>query len=156
VPSGAASKWLWFFGRIFRVSPTALPFSALNDENTLELSRSYLVRETRMAGLQSGEGRMMIDSVVWAEIHQRDRQTNIQKDSHVAIANDAPTHCVGRQIVIITTATHCVGCHYGNTALESQTRVLLRSPLQPLVKSYPVFKIYALFQVLQPRHSPRS
>jgi len=30
-------------------------------------SGSYLVWETRMAGLQSGEGRMMIDSVVWAQ-----------------------------------------------------------------------------------------
>jgi len=42
-----------------------------------------------MAGLQSGEGRMMIDSVIWA----RDRQT----DSHVAIANAAPMYCVGLQ-----------------------------------------------------------
>jgi len=35
-------------------------------------------------------GRMMIDSIVWA---QRDRHT----DSHVAIANAAPAHCVGRR-----------------------------------------------------------
>jgi len=47
-----------------------------------------------MAGLQSGEGRVMIDSVVWAQyINVTDRHT----DSHVAIANAAPTHCVGRQ-----------------------------------------------------------
>jgi len=47
-----------------------------------------------MAGLQSGEGRMMIDSVVWAQyINVTDRQT----DSHVAIANVAPKHSVGRQ-----------------------------------------------------------
>jgi len=37
---------------------------------------------------------MMIDSVVWAQyINVTDRHT----DSHVATANDAPTHCVGRQ-----------------------------------------------------------
>jgi len=50
--------------------------------------------KTRLAGLQSGEGRMMIGSVVWAQyINVTDRHT----DSHVAIANAAPTHCVGRQ-----------------------------------------------------------
>jgi len=37
----------------------------LNEEDPLELSGLYLVWETRIAGLQSGEGRMMIDSVVW-------------------------------------------------------------------------------------------
>jgi len=37
-----------------------------------------------MAGLQSGEGRMMIDSVVWAQY------INVA-DSHVVIANAAPT-----------------------------------------------------------------
>jgi len=42
-----------------------------------------------MAGLQSGESRMMIDSVVWAQY--------INRHSHVVIANAAPTHCVGRQ-----------------------------------------------------------
>jgi len=37
-----------------------------------------------MAGLQSGEGRTMIDSVVWAQyINVTDRHT----DSHVATAN---------------------------------------------------------------------
>jgi len=47
-----------------------------------------------MAGLQSGEGRMMIDSVVWAQyINVTDKHT----DSHVTPANAAPTHCVGRQ-----------------------------------------------------------
>jgi len=39
-----------------------------------------------MAGLQSGEDRMMIDSVVWAQyINVTDRHT----DSHVATANAA-------------------------------------------------------------------
>jgi len=42
-----------------------------------------------MAGLQSGEGRVMIDLVVWA------LYINVV-DSHVAIATAAPTHCVGR------------------------------------------------------------
>jgi len=41
-----------------------------------------------MAGLQSAEGRMMIDSVVWAPyINVTDTQTDI----HVAIANAANT-----------------------------------------------------------------
>jgi len=37
-----------------------------------------------MAGLQSGEGRIMIDSVVWAQY------INVT-DSHVALTNAAPT-----------------------------------------------------------------
>jgi len=37
-----------------------------------------------MTGLQSGEGRIMINLVIWAQLQQRDRHT----DSHVAIAND--------------------------------------------------------------------
>jgi len=41
-----------------------------------------------MARLQSGEGRMMIDSVIWA---QHINVTDTQTDSHVAIANAAPT-----------------------------------------------------------------
>jgi len=55
-----------------------------------------------MTGLQSGEGRMMIDSVVWAQ-HinvtdtQTGKQTDRQTDRHIAIANAAPTHGVGRQ-----------------------------------------------------------
>jgi len=47
-----------------------------------------------MAGLQSGEGRMMIDSVLWV---QYINVTDTHTDSHVAIANAAPTHCVRRQ-----------------------------------------------------------
>jgi len=47
-----------------------------------------------MAGLQSGEGRMIIDSVVWA---QYINVTDTRTDSHMAIANAAPTHCVARQ-----------------------------------------------------------
>jgi len=47
-----------------------------------------------MTGLQSGEGRMMIDLVVYA---QYINVTDTQPDSHVAIANAAPTQCVGRQ-----------------------------------------------------------
>jgi len=45
--------------------------------------------EIRTTGLQSSEGRMMIDSVVWAQyINVTDRQT----DSHVAVANVVPWH----------------------------------------------------------------
>jgi len=43
-----------------------------------------------MAGLQSSEGRMMIDSVVWAQYISA-----TDTDSHVAIAMAALTHCVG-------------------------------------------------------------
>jgi len=44
-----------------------------------------------MAGLQSGVGRMKIDSVVWAQY------INVtHTDSHVAIADTAPTHWPGR------------------------------------------------------------
>jgi len=72
-----------------------LPFSHL----ALSVSRNpsrYRVHiwsgKTRMAGLQSGKGRMMIDSVVWA---QYINVTDTHTDSHVAIANaPAPTHCV--------------------------------------------------------------
>jgi len=47
-----------------------------------------------MAGLQSGDGRIMIDSVVWAQyINVTDRQT----DSHVAVANAAQRPGIGRQ-----------------------------------------------------------
>jgi len=41
--------------------------------------------DTTAAVLQYGEGRMMIDSVVWVQYIKRDRHT----DSHVAIANAA-------------------------------------------------------------------
>jgi len=50
--------------------------------------------KTRTAGLQSGEGRMIIDSVVWAQyVNVTDKLT----DGHVAIANSAQMHCVVRQ-----------------------------------------------------------
>jgi len=49
--------------------------------------------KTRMAGLQSGKGRTMIDSVIWAQYINVTRH----RDSHVAIANAAPTHCVRQQ-----------------------------------------------------------
>jgi len=54
-----------------------------------------------MAALQSGEGRMMIDLVVWPQyINVTDTQTHSHShtDSHVAIAISALTHCVGREI----------------------------------------------------------
>jgi len=34
-------------GRIFRLLPTPLPFDALNERDTLELSGTYLVRENQ-------------------------------------------------------------------------------------------------------------
>jgi len=51
--------------------PTPLPFDAL-DEGTVHI----WYEKTRTAGLQYGEGRMMIDSVVWAQhINVTDTQT---------------------------------------------------------------------------------
>jgi len=64
LPSG---EWLLFIGLIFRFLPTPFPFDALNEADPLDLSASYMYEETRMAGLQSGEGRPVIDSVVWAQ-----------------------------------------------------------------------------------------
>jgi len=44
-----------------------LPFDALSDGNPSSYRVHIWYGKTRMAGLQSGEGRMMIDSVVWAQ-----------------------------------------------------------------------------------------
>jgi len=46
-----------------------------------------------MAGLQSGEDRMMIDSVVWAK-YVSVTDTHTHTHSHVATAVAALTHCV--------------------------------------------------------------
>jgi len=46
------------------------------------------------AGLQSGKGHMMMDSVVWA---QYINMTDTQTDSHVAITNAVPMHRVVQQ-----------------------------------------------------------
>jgi len=64
---------------------TPLPFDALNEGDP----SSYQVRigyeKTRMAGLQSGEGRGMIDSVVWAQyINVTDTQTHREPRRHVS------------------------------------------------------------------------
>jgi len=62
-----------FIVRIFRLLLTTLPFEALNGG----ILSSYRVHiwygKTRMAGLQSGKGRMMIDAVVWAQYIMRRR-----------------------------------------------------------------------------------
>jgi len=54
-----------------------IAFDTLSEGDPVELLGSYLVWEDyRMAGLQSGEGRMMIYSVVWAQyINVTDSQT---------------------------------------------------------------------------------
>jgi len=51
------------------------------------------VEKPRMAGLQSGEGRMMIDSVVLA---QYINVTDTHTDRHVTVATAALTHCYRR------------------------------------------------------------
>jgi len=54
-----------------------LPFDAFSERDPFELHVRY--GRTRMAGLQSGVGRMMIDSVVWAQyINVTDTQTDKQ------------------------------------------------------------------------------
>jgi len=69
LPSG---EWLRFIGRVFRPLHTPLPFDALSER----IPSSCRVRVTRMAGLQSVEGRMVIDSVVWAQnVTMTDTQT---------------------------------------------------------------------------------
>jgi len=98
LPSDKWHNWLQFIGRIFRLLLTPLPF----DASVTGIPSSCWVHiwygKTRMPGLQSGKGRMMIDSVVWAQyINVTDTETDRQIDSHVAIANAAPTHCVGQQ-----------------------------------------------------------
>jgi len=78
-----------------------IPFDALSEG----LPSSYRVHiwygKTRMAGLQSRKGRMMIDSVVSAQhINVTDTQTATETaHSHVDIAIAALTHCVARQKV---------------------------------------------------------
>jgi len=68
-----------------------------------------------MAGLQVGEGRMMIDSVVWAQYinvtHSHVAMT-WQTHCHVAVANAAPTHCVGRQKWIFVKRLYGTICHF--------------------------------------------
>jgi len=55
---------------------THLPFDAFNERDPVELSGSYWYGKTGISGLQSSEGRMMIDSVVWAQyINVTDTQT---------------------------------------------------------------------------------
>jgi len=80
-------------GDEFHIPGTAhLPLSDLTP-SMREISSSYRVHiwyvKTRMAGLQSREGRTMIDSVVWAQyINVTDTQT---------ATSPQQTHCVGRQ-----------------------------------------------------------
>jgi len=67
-----------------------LLLDVLNKGNPLELS-GIGYGKTRMAGLQSGEGRMMIDSVVWP---QYVNVTDTQPRRH---SKYRTTHCVERQ-----------------------------------------------------------
>jgi len=91
----ALSRATGFVGRILRLLPSTLPFDATYEGNPLELSGSYLAWDKleRLGWTtiwwRSRDGRLGR----LGTIHQRDRHT----DSHVAIANAAPKHCVGRQ-----------------------------------------------------------
>jgi len=72
----------------------AILFDALNER----IPWSYWVHiwywKTRMAGLQSSEGRTMIDSVAWVQCINL---TDTQLHSHVAMAIAALTHCALQQ-----------------------------------------------------------
>jgi len=95
----AALSWMTaIYWRDFPTFTTPLPFD--------EPYRVHIwYGKARMAGLQSNEGRMMIDSVVWAQyINVTDTQTY----SHVATANAAPTHCVRWQKHVIVRPTWSV------------------------------------------------
>jgi len=60
-----------------------LPFSHLTPPVSSSSRVHIRYSKTRMAGLQSGEGRMMIDSVVWVQhTNVTDRQTHRQPRRH--------------------------------------------------------------------------
>jgi len=60
----------------------AVPFDALTEEDLSSYRVHVWCGKTRMAGLQAGGGRTMIDSVVLAQyIHQRDRHANRHTDT---------------------------------------------------------------------------
>jgi len=52
---------------VFRLLPIPFPFDALNEGTPSSYRAHSWCGKTRMAGLQSGVGRMMIDSVVWTQ-----------------------------------------------------------------------------------------
>jgi len=66
------SEWLRFIGRIFLLLPTPLPCDAVNRPEP----PGFIFGMGRMSGLQSVEGRMMIDLSRLGTIHQRDRQNS--------------------------------------------------------------------------------
>jgi len=91
LPSG---EWLRFTSHIFQLltAPSRCP------QCTGSPRAIRFIFKSRMAALQSGEGCMMIDSVVWAQyINVTDIQKDRQTHSHVTIANTISMHCVGWQ-----------------------------------------------------------
>jgi len=62
-----SSEWLQFIYLFFSTSTDPFPIWCPQWGDPFELSGSCRCGKTRMTGLQSGEGRMMIDSVVWAQ-----------------------------------------------------------------------------------------
>jgi len=74
---------------IYLVLPSPLPFDALNEGDSLELSGSGKLEWLGYNAVQVPDDRLSR----LGTLHQRDRHT----DSHVAIANAAPTYCVGQQ-----------------------------------------------------------
>jgi len=73
-----AARW-WMAAIFWPDFPTfisSLPFGSPNEGDPSSYQVHIWHEKTRMAGLQSGEGRMLIDSVVWAQcIYVTDTQT---------------------------------------------------------------------------------
>jgi len=87
---------LWWMTAIYWPNFVTLPFDALNEGDPLGYRVHIWYGKTRMAGLQSGEGRMMIDSVVWAQyINVTDTPTDRQTRRHSKCC--ANVLCIRRQ-----------------------------------------------------------
>jgi len=96
-----SGAWLRFIGRIFRFLPTSLLFDAPNEGNLLERYGSIIFEFYFARGKLEWLEYNLVKVAWWStrlfghstSTWQTDRQT----DSHVAIANAAPMHCVGSQ-----------------------------------------------------------
>jgi len=64
LPSG---KRLRFIGLIFQLLPTPRPYDALDEGDSSSYRVHIWYGKTRIAGLQSGVGCIMIDSVIWTQ-----------------------------------------------------------------------------------------
>jgi len=89
-PTLLSDEWLRFIGLIFRLLPTPLPFDALNEAMSSSYQFHIWCGKTRMPRLQSGEGRLMIDSVVWPQ-YINATNTHTQPRRHNTVRRAAKT-----------------------------------------------------------------